>query len=289
MPPSAPVPSEPNAGFFHMLHIKNQSIRPTRVQSPAAQAAAREKYQEKKRKRDEEGVEGAHPPPSSSKASRSSAQLNGATGSHAAHTTHERPTKRQATERNAAAREAAAREAERLAKIAEKEREEIQKKLVIDFNTFTVPQLLKYIGLHGLAPPIDPSPLSRDQPPPASYLLHPPPPRLPDPTPANRPQRTSRRLLNARTGYREDQPVRPEDMREPIYIDIEAYHAALAGICARHFDGKQKDVKDTEVVMGFVYAIKTRGERAFARTRRALADPGADKTFRVVPVDRATA
>ncbi|EJT98948.1 hypothetical protein DACRYDRAFT_96257 [Dacryopinax primogenitus] len=274
-----------------MLHIKNQSIRPTRIQSPASQAAAREKYQEKKRKRDEESVD-AHPAPATAgaKASRSATQANGASGSNA-HATNERPSKRQATERNAAAREAAAREAERLARAAEKEREEIQKKLVVDFNTFTIPQLLKYIALHGLAPPIDPSPLSRDQPPPASYLLHPPPPRLPDPTPANRPQRTSRRLLNARTGYREDQPVRPEDLREPVYTDIEAYQAALAGICARHFDAKQKDVKDSEVVMGFVYAIKTRGERAFSRRRRALTDPaaGADKTLRVVPVDRVTA
>ncbi|KAF7367417.1 hypothetical protein MSAN_00804300 [Mycena sanguinolenta] len=97
--------------------------------------------------------------------------------------------------------------------------------------------LYRYLTQFDLVPPVYPSPLLANDPPPPATLDNPTrqgsrAPSPPPATPANRPRRESKDQNRRRSSrlVEEEAPTRP-----PILPDLDELHGVLAGIAERHF------------------------------------------------------
>ncbi|KAJ6569554.1 hypothetical protein B0H19DRAFT_1257181 [Mycena capillaripes] len=108
---------------------------------------------------------------------------------------------------------------------------------LVEFIKMPTPVLYRYLTQFDLVPPVYPSPLLANDPPPPASLDNPMrqtsrAPSPPPTTPANRPRRESKDQTRRRSSrlVEEETPTRP-----PILADLDELHGVLAGIAERHF------------------------------------------------------
>ncbi|KAJ6519246.1 hypothetical protein C8R45DRAFT_950671 [Mycena sanguinolenta] len=108
---------------------------------------------------------------------------------------------------------------------------------LVEFIKMPTPVLYRYLTQFDLVPPVYPSPLLANDPPPPATLDNPTrqgsrAPSPPPTTPANRPRRESKDQNRRRSSrlVEEEAPTRP-----PILPDLDELHGVLAGIAERHF------------------------------------------------------
>ncbi|KAF9004160.1 hypothetical protein BDZ89DRAFT_1095732 [Hymenopellis radicata] len=123
---------------------------------------------------------------------------------------------------------------------------------LVEFNKLTLPTLYRYLTQFELLPPIYPSPLKADDPPPPSSLINPPRLYLDHLEPS---RRRSSRLLEE-----EEMPT-----RMPIRADMDELHSVLASIADKHFreilsiNGRE----EVDTLASFMCAVeKSKGGRA---------------------------
>ncbi|KAF8213766.1 hypothetical protein K438DRAFT_1804622 [Mycena galopus ATCC 62051] len=107
---------------------------------------------------------------------------------------------------------------------------------LVEFIKMPTPVLYRYLTQFDLVPPVYPSPLLANDPPPPATLDNPVrqgsrAPSPPPTTPANRPRRESKEQNRRRSSrFSEEAPTRP-----PVLADLDELHGVLAGIAERHF------------------------------------------------------
>ncbi|KAF8876807.1 hypothetical protein CPB85DRAFT_1235455 [Mucidula mucida] len=139
---------------------------------------------------------------------------------------------------------------------------------LVEFHKLTMPTLYRYLTQFELLPPIYPSPLKADDPPPPSSLVNPPrfisrPPSPALSTPANRPRRDPKEPSRRRSSRLLEEEEMPTRM--PIRADMDELHSVLASIADKHFreilsiNGRE----EVDTLASFMCAVeKAKGGRA---------------------------
>lgn len=132
----------------------------------------------------------------------------------------------------------------------------------VEFRNMPTTTLYGYIAHFDLIPPISPSPLTANDPPPPAFLEDPTrygsqaPSPLPTTTPANRPRRESKEQNRRRSLRLVDDDIRT---RAPILADIAEFNEISATIVEKHF--RESAVKEIDVLASFMCAVKAKVDR----------------------------
>lgn len=143
----------------------------------------------------------------------------------------------------------------------------------VDFSTFPMEALHRYLVQFDIVPDVDPSPLTAEDPPAPSSLsrLRPRARSTASPvppshsaasivTPANRPRRDPASSRRRSSRLQEDERGVGSGAVGivPVLADVGDVHSALAGVVQKHF--AEMGVREVDTLASFMFKLKTKGE-----------------------------